>query len=123
MTPLRPRTLPEHVEDAMKFIEEYTGFNVPKTTAKFTASAYKTAICATAVSMPLAFGGGVVNLSQLPTSPLGDHIVSRTQASYVIQNVFTNVASSTGDRSVKLNGQPIRASGGRLLGAVLEIKV
>jgi hypothetical protein len=76
------RNIPEQVSDTMEGIEEYSGVNVPKATAKTITKVYAQAALAAATALPLVLGtiGPVPTISpQEPTKRPDEHQASQTQ--------------------------------------------
>jgi hypothetical protein len=117
--PRKKKTLPEEFTDAAKVVEEYTGVNIKKVSAKTTRSTYAAMIAA----LPLALGpvGSVPTIShaqELVKRP-EEHLASQSQFSDITDQasaIFTS-ANTTGG-TVELTGQASRVSGGRLFGVV-----
>jgi len=75
----KKKTLPEELAAAVKIVEEYTGFNIPKQVAKRTRQSYQGAIAA-ATLLPLTLGNvGPVPIiaTQQPVKRPDEHLPSQ----------------------------------------------
>ena len=105
-------TLPEKVADALNTIEEFTGVNVKKATAKTARHAYVAQVAAIGLTVPLAVGGPATLSPEQARRP-DESLPTQNQGNANPMRSLL-VAASTSGESVSLTGLEMQSYQGRV---------